>query len=90
MANSPAQCRQIIDAAHEANRKLMVAYRCRYEPYNQEAIRIAQSPDLGPLKVILADAGFPMGDSHQWRLNKNRIDDGYRHLCTQRGWKWRR
>src|SRR4051812_5920456 len=43
MANTPAECQQMIDAAHKADRKLMVAYRCRYEPYNQEAIRIARS-----------------------------------------------
>ena len=36
MANTPAECQQMIDAARKANRKLMVAYRCRYEPYNQE------------------------------------------------------
>jgi predicted dehydrogenase len=30
----------MIDASRKAGRKLMVAYRCRYEPYNQEAIRI--------------------------------------------------
>jgi predicted dehydrogenase len=70
MANSPAECQQMIDAARKADRKLMVAYRCRYEPYNQEAIRVVRSGDLGPLKVILADAGFPQGDPKQWRLNK--------------------
>src|SRR5437868_11085222 len=55
MANTPAECQQMIDAARKANRKLMVAYRCRYEPYNQEAIRIARQQELGPIQVILAD-----------------------------------
>ena len=70
MANTPADCQQMIDAAKKAGRKLMVAYRCRYEPYNKEAIRIAQSKELGPTQMILADAGFKMGDPTQWRLNK--------------------
>lgn len=70
MANTPAECQQMIDAARKADRKLMVAYRCRYEPYNQEAIRIARSKELGPTQVILADTGFNMGDPKQWRLNK--------------------
>jgi predicted dehydrogenase len=70
MANSPAECQQMIDAARKADRKLMVAYRCRYEPYNQEAIRIARSQELGPIQAIFADAGFKMGDPTQWRLNK--------------------
>ncbi|HZE27659.1 MAG TPA: Gfo/Idh/MocA family oxidoreductase [Terriglobales bacterium] len=70
MANTPAECQQMIDAGRTANRKLMVAYRCRYEPYNREAIRVARSRELGTVKVILADAGFNMKDPNQWRLKK--------------------
>ena len=70
MANTPAECQSMIDAARKADRKLMVAYRCRYEPVNQEAIRLARSGELGPTQVILADHGFNMGDPKQWRLNK--------------------
>ena len=76
MANTPAECQQMIDAARQANRKLMVAYRCRYEPYNVEAIRIARSRELGPTKVILADAGWKIGDPTQWRLNKKLAGGG--------------
>src|SRR3954469_20211909 len=36
MANTPDKCRHMIDAARKADRKLMVAYRCRYEPHNRE------------------------------------------------------
>src|SRR5215470_6924197 len=70
MANTPAECQQMIDAAKKADRKLMIAYRCRYEPFNREAIRIAQSGDLGATQMILADAGFNMSDPKQWRLTK--------------------
>ena len=76
MANTPAECQQMIDAAHRAGRKLMVAYRCRYEPYNQEAIRIARSQELGPTQMILADTGFNMGDPKQWRLNRQLAGGG--------------
>jgi len=76
MANTPAECQQMIDAARKADRKLMVAYRCRYEPYNVEAIRIARSRELGPTKVILADAGWKIGDPTQWRLNKKLAGGG--------------
>src|SRR5215471_19980241 len=54
MANTPAECQQMIDAARKANRKLMVAYRCRYEPFNMEMIRLAREQELGPTKVIIA------------------------------------
>jgi predicted dehydrogenase len=70
MANTPAECQQMIDAARKTNRKLMIAYRCRYEPYNQEAIRISRSHEMGPTQMILADTGFAIGDPNQWRLTK--------------------
>jgi predicted dehydrogenase len=70
MASTPEECPQMIDAARKTKRKLMVAYRCRYEPYNQEAIRIARSGELGPTRIILADNGWKIGDPSQWRLNK--------------------
>jgi predicted dehydrogenase len=76
MATSPAECQQMIDAARKADRKLMIAYRCRYEPFNQEAIRIARTNELGPTQMILADAGFPMGDPTQWRCNKKLAGGG--------------
>jgi predicted dehydrogenase len=76
MANSPAECQQMIDAGRKASKKLMVAYRCRYEPYNQEAIRVARSHELGTVKVILADAGFAMNDPNVWRLKKNLAGGG--------------
>jgi predicted dehydrogenase len=76
MANTPGECQQMIDAARRAGRKLMVAYRCRYEPYNQEAIRIARSRELGPTKVILSDHGFNIGDPTQWRLNRKMAGGG--------------
>jgi predicted dehydrogenase len=76
MANTPAECQQMVDAGRKANKKLMVAYRCRYDPYNQEAIRVARSHELGTVKVILADAGFAMKDPNVWRLKKSLAGGG--------------
>src|SRR5258706_10380837 len=70
MANTPGDCQAMIDAARKAGQKLMVAYRCRYEPFNKEMIRMAREQELGPVKVILADHGFSIGDPTQWRLKK--------------------
>ncbi len=39
MANTPQDCQEMIDACRKANRKLMVAYWLRYEPYTQNLIR---------------------------------------------------
>jgi len=76
MANTPADCQAMIDASRQASRKLMVAYRCRYEPYNQEMIKLAREQELGPVKVIVADHGFSIGDPTQWRLKKDLAGGG--------------
>jgi len=76
MANTPAECQKMIDAARTADRKLMVAYRCRYEPYNQEAIRITRAQELGPTQIILANAGWRIDNPNQWRLTKDLAGGG--------------
>jgi predicted dehydrogenase len=77
MANTPQECEQMIAAAKAAKRKLMIGYRVRYEPYNQALIAYAkQTEDGGPTRVILADAGFNIGDPKQWRLRKDMAGGG--------------
>src|SRR6476620_11073007 len=76
MAATSEECQQMIDAAKKADRKLMIAYRCHYEPLNREAIRIARSQELGPTQMILADTGFAMGDPNVWRLKKSLAGGG--------------
>src|SRR3977135_3982329 len=76
MAHTPDDCQKMIDAGRKAGRKLMVAYRCRYEPYNKEAIRIARSGELGPTQVILANNGWRITDPDQWRLKKDLAGGG--------------
>jgi glucose-fructose oxidoreductase len=70
MANTPQECEQMIAAAKAANRKLAIGYRVRYEPNNQAMIKLARDQELGPARVILADAGFSIGDPAQWRLRR--------------------
>ena len=66
MANTPQDCEKMIAAAKAATRKLMIGYRVRYEPYNQALIAYARdAADAGPTRVILADAGFNIGDPKQ-------------------------
>ena len=71
MANTPQDCEQMIAAAKAASRKLMIGYRLRYEPFNQTLIKMARDEaEMGPTRVVLADAGFNIGDPKQWRLRK--------------------
>jgi glucose-fructose oxidoreductase len=77
MANTAKDCEEMIAAAKAANRKLMIGYRCRYEPYNQALIAYArETNDAGPTRMILADAGFNIGNPNQWRLKKEMAGGG--------------
>lgn len=64
----------MIDACRKADRKLMIAYRAQYEPYNLAAIAIArEQKELGKLKAIVADHGRnldPADPADQWRMKK--------------------
>jgi glucose-fructose oxidoreductase len=71
MANTPQECEQMIAAAKAAGRRLMIGYRLRYEPFNQALIAYAKdTADAGPTRIIVADAGFNIGDPKQWRLRR--------------------
>ena len=67
----------MIAAAAAADRKLMIAYRMRYEPMTVRAIELSHSAtDIGIIKQITAEAGFNAGDPTQWRLNKKLAGGG--------------
>ena len=70
MANSVRECEEMIAACRRADRKLMIGYRSRFEPHNQEAIRMGRAQELGPARVIVADHGFNIGNPEQWRLKR--------------------
>jgi predicted dehydrogenase len=69
--------KHVIAAARAADRKLMIAYRLHYEPFNRELMRIARDPEeLGPARIVAAEAGFPIGDPGQWRLRRKMAGGG--------------
>jgi predicted dehydrogenase len=42
MADSVSECQQMIDAGKKTGKKLMIAYRLHYEPYNQTMIEMSR------------------------------------------------
>jgi len=70
MATSVADAQAMIKACDEAAVKLMIAYRCRYEPHHLELIKRAQSGDMGPIKLVEAINAQNQGDPEQWRHRK--------------------
>ena len=70
IATSVADAQAMVTACEEAKVKLMVAYRCRYQPHHLELIKRAQSGSLGPIKMVEAINAQNQGDPDQWRLKK--------------------
>ena len=70
MAVSSAEAQDMVDACHAAQRKLMIAYRCQYEPYNREVLRMVREQTLGPARFIDAINFQNQGDGEQWRFKR--------------------
>ncbi|HEX2528914.1 MAG TPA: Gfo/Idh/MocA family oxidoreductase [Geminicoccus sp.] len=70
MANNSAEARDMIEGCRRARVKLMVAYRCQYEPNNRAAIEMVRGGELGGLRFIEATNTQTMGPGNQWRFRK--------------------
>lgn len=68
MANTVAEAREMVEACRAARVKLMIAYRCQYEAFNREAIRLIRSGELGRPRVLEAVNTQVQGPGSQWRL----------------------
>jgi predicted dehydrogenase len=69
MANSVEDCTAMIDACKAAGKRLMIAYRQQYEPYNRETVRLYRSGELGKPVALFATNGQNQDDPKQWREN---------------------
>lgn len=77
MATTVEDCRAIITACEEADRKLSIGYRLHFEPYNEEAMRLGQSHVLGAPTAIAGDLSFRYGGSpDDWRLDRKMAGGG--------------
>ena len=92
MATSVEECRNMIAASKAANKKLMIAYRLHYEPFNQTAMKFGQGKVFGPVRHIEAmnfqntkapnirlteaTAGGPLGDTGVYCINAARYLTG--------------
>jgi predicted dehydrogenase len=70
MATTVKDCEAMVAAAKAANRKLMIGYRVRYEPFNQAMIKMTRDQEFGAPRILVTEAGFSIGDPKQWRLRK--------------------
>lgn len=79
MAATSAEAIRMIRTAKRLDKKLMVAYRARFEPYNQNIIRMAREEEFGKITSIVAHKGFAIGNAlgkNNWRLDRSLIGGG--------------
>jgi len=79
MAATTVDAIRMINAAKRLNKKLMVAYRARFEPFNQNVIRMAREEEFGKITSIVAHKGFAIGNAlgkNNWRLDRKLIGGG--------------
>jgi len=69
MATSVEDCKKMIQACRDANKKLMIAYRCQYEATNLRAVQLIREGKLGKVQSIEAAFGFNIGHN-EWRTNR--------------------
>ena len=73
MALSSADCERMIAAGRRANRKLMIAYRSQFEPYNLEAMRLMSQKAVGDIRLVRTEQSYrlaPTSPSENWRTNR--------------------
>jgi predicted dehydrogenase len=70
MANSVAECEQMIDACRKAGKKLMIAYRSQYEESDRTLLKMIRNQELGQLKEFISVNSQHMADPQHWRLKR--------------------
>jgi predicted dehydrogenase len=75
MSTNVADAERMIAACKAANVKLMIAYRCHYEPTNLKAVKLIRDGALGQVLAIESAFGFNI-DKGEWRIDKNLAGGG--------------
>jgi predicted dehydrogenase len=84
MATSLEDCRKMIDVCRKKKVKLMIAYRCQYQPVHLKAIELIRSGALGQVQSIESSFGFDIQKTFvfdgvrkpSWRLDKKMAGGG--------------
>jgi predicted dehydrogenase len=75
MATTVHDAQAMIDACRAADKKLMIAYRCQYEPTNLHAVQLIRDGKLGKIQAISSANGFNIKPG-EWRLDRKLAGGG--------------
>jgi predicted dehydrogenase len=75
MATSVTDAKAMIEASKTAKRKLMIAYRCQFDPSHMKAVEIIRSGQLGQIQAIESAFGFNIA-AGEWRLDRKLAGGG--------------
>lgn len=70
MAVTAEDCRAMIKACEDNNRRLSIGYRMQFEPHTQEIMRLGQQQVYGPVQLVNAGTGYKEGREDHWKLKK--------------------
>ncbi len=70
MAITAEECRAMIKASKDNQRRLSIGYRMQFEPHTQEVMRLGQERVYGPVRLVNAGAGYKEGREDHWKLKK--------------------
>ena len=76
MATNVEDAQAMLDACERAGVKLMIAYRCQYEPFNLELVKRCHDGGLGKLRFIEAINTQRETEADQWRLKADMAGGG--------------
>lgn len=75
MCTSVEDARAMIAASKSANKKLMIAYRCHYEPLHLRAAQLIREGKIGKVQAIESAFGFNIAKG-EWRTNRKLAGGG--------------
>ncbi len=66
----------MIDACKEAGALLQIGYRCQYDPFHKEMMRLSQEKVYGEVKLIESSFSFFGMNSDNWRFTNKALSGG--------------
>ena len=76
MEISVERCQTMIDACKEAGTLLQIGYRCQFDPYHREIMRLSQEKVFGEVKLIQTSFSFYGVHGTNWRFTNKELSGG--------------